>query len=185
MAEKRVVLLDDHHCHLVEADRGVGVVFAVACELLRRQRLSKPAQSVGLEEAVRPDPDRDFDEHQDPVLVHRHEADLADALGSLSGLVDDLVALGIVECLDRAHRFFLHAVHLLLLRLGGPPLWHALRHVSRMRSRWASKVGSKVGLGYRSLPSEVFRVVRARSAWGEEPEKVSRPVGGCRDTPED
>ena len=164
---------------------GVGVVFAVACELLRRQRLSKPARSVGLEEAVRPDPDRNFDEHQGPVLVHRQQVDLASVLGSLSGLVDDLVVLALEEGLDCAHRLFFHVVYLLLLRLGGPPLWRALCHVSRMRSRRASKRGSKVERGYRSLPSEVFRVVRARSAWGEEPEKVSRPVGGCRDTPED
>lgn len=45
----------------------------------------------------------------------------------------------------------------------------------------ACKGGSEVGHGNRSLPTAVFRVVRARSAWGEEPEKVSRPLlAACR-----
>lgn len=44
----------------------------------------------------------------------------------------------------------------------------------------ACKGGSEVGRGYRSLPTAVFRVVRARSAWGEEPEKVSRPLLAAR-----
>ena len=44
----------------------------------------------------------------------------------------------------------------------------------------AGKGGSEVGRGYRSLPTSVFRVVRARSAWGEEPEKVSRPLLAAR-----
>ena len=45
----------------------------------------------------------------------------------------------------------------------------------------AGKGGSEVGHGNRSLPTAVFRVVRARSAWGEEPEKVSRPLlAACR-----
>ena len=45
----------------------------------------------------------------------------------------------------------------------------------------AGKGGSEVGRGYRNLPTSVFRVVRARSAWGEEPEKVSRPLrAACR-----
>ena len=45
----------------------------------------------------------------------------------------------------------------------------------------AGKGGSEVGRGNRSIPTSVFRVVRARSAWGEEPEKVSRPLqAGCR-----
>lgn len=45
----------------------------------------------------------------------------------------------------------------------------------------AGKGGSEVGRGYGSLPTAVFRVVRARSAWGEEPEKVSRPLlAACR-----
>ena len=43
-----------------------------------------------------------------------------------------------------------------------------------------SKGGSEVGRGYRNLPTSVFRVVRARSAWGEEPEKVSRPLLAAR-----
>ena len=43
------------------------------------------------------------------------------------------------------------------------------------------KGGSEVGRGCRNLPTSVFRVVRARSAWGEEPEKVSRPLlAACR-----
>lgn len=45
----------------------------------------------------------------------------------------------------------------------------------------AGKGGSEVGRGCRNLPTSVFRVVRARSAWGEEPEKVSRPLrAACR-----
>ena len=45
----------------------------------------------------------------------------------------------------------------------------------------ACKGGSEVRHGNRSLPTAVFRVVRARSAWGEEPEKVSRPLlAACR-----
>lgn len=44
----------------------------------------------------------------------------------------------------------------------------------------ACKGGSEVGRGYRNLPTAVFRVVRARSAWGEEPEKVSRPLLAAR-----
>ena len=44
----------------------------------------------------------------------------------------------------------------------------------------AGKGGSEVGRGYKSLPTAVFRVVRARSAWGEEPEKVSRPLLAAR-----
>jgi hypothetical protein len=44
----------------------------------------------------------------------------------------------------------------------------------------AGKGGSEVGRGCRSLPTSVFRVVRARSAWGEEPEKVSRPLRAAR-----
>ena len=45
----------------------------------------------------------------------------------------------------------------------------------------AGKGGSEVGRGCRDLPTSVFRVVRARSAWGEEPEKVSRPLrAACR-----
>ena len=53
--------------------------------------------------------------------------------------------------------------------------------VSRMQRRRACKGGSEVGHGNRSLPTAVFRVVRARSAWGEEPEKVSRPLlAACR-----
>ena len=114
------------------------------------------------------------------VLVHRHEVDPADALGAPPGLVDDLVALALEEGLDRAHRLFLHIVHVLLLRLGGPPLWRALRRVSRMQRRRAGKGGSEVGRGYRNLPTSVFRVVRARSAWGEEPGKVSRPLLAAR-----
>lgn len=39
---------------------------------------------------------------------------------------------------------------------------------------------NEVGRGCRSTPTAVFRVVRARSAWGEEPEKVSRPLRGAR-----
>ena len=58
-----------------------------------------------------------IDEDQGPVLVNRHEVNPADALGPLSGLVDDLVALGLEEGSDRAHRLFLHVVHVLLLRL--------------------------------------------------------------------
>ena len=117
VAQERSVLLDDHHRHLVEADRRVGVVVAVAGEPRRRQRLAQPARPVGLGEAVRPDPDRGVDEDQGSVLVHRHEVDPADALGPLPGLVDDLVALALEEGLDRAHRLFLHVVHVLLLRL--------------------------------------------------------------------
>ena len=50
-----------------------------------------------------------------------------------------------------------------------------------MQRRRAGKGGSEVGRGYRNLPTSVFRVVRARSAWGEEPEKVSRPLrAACR-----
>lgn len=62
------------------------------------------------------------------------------------------------------------------------------------RSRWSTPAGrgrragsegpgrrSEVGRGCRSLPTSVFCVVRARSAWGEEPEKVSRPLWAtCR-----
>ena len=45
----------------------------------------------------------------------------------------------------------------------------------------AVKGGSEVGHRNRSLPTAVFRVVRARSAWGEELEKVSRPLlAACR-----
>lgn len=44
----------------------------------------------------------------------------------------------------------------------------------------ACKGGSEVGRGYRSLPTAVFRVVRARSAWGEELEKLSRPLLAAR-----
>ena len=45
----------------------------------------------------------------------------------------------------------------------------------------ACKGGSEVGRSYRNLPTSVFRVVRARSAWGEEPKKVSRPLlAACR-----
>ncbi len=45
----------------------------------------------------------------------------------------------------------------------------------------ACKGGSEVGRGCRNLPTSVFRVVRARSAWGEEPGKVSRPLlAACR-----
>ena len=44
----------------------------------------------------------------------------------------------------------------------------------------AGKGGSEVGRGNRSIPTAVFRVVRARSAWGEEPEKVSRPLRAAR-----
>ena len=45
----------------------------------------------------------------------------------------------------------------------------------------ACKGESEVGRGNGSLPTAVFRVVRARSAWGEEPEKVSRPLrAACR-----
>lgn len=80
-------------------------------------RKSGTARPVGLGEAVRPDADRGVDEHQGPVLVHRHEVDPADALGALPGLVDDLLALALEEGLDRAHRLFLHVVHVLLLRL--------------------------------------------------------------------
>lgn len=80
-------------------------------------RKSGTARPVGLEEAVRPDPDRGVDEDQGPVPVHRHEVDPADALGPLSGLVDDPAALALEEGLDRAHRLFLHAVHVSLLRL--------------------------------------------------------------------
>lgn len=115
VARGRSVLLDDHHRHIVEADWGVGVVVAVAGEPPRRQRLAQPARPVGLGEAVRPDPDRGVDEDQGPVLVHRHEVDPADALGSLPGLVDDLVALALEEGPDRAHRLFPHVVHVLLL----------------------------------------------------------------------
>lgn len=114
-------------------------------------------------------------------LQPRHEVDPADALGALPGLVDDLVALALEEGLDRAHRLFLHVVHVLLLRLLRPALWRALRRVSRMQRGRAVKGGSEVGRGYRNLPTSVFRVVRARSAWGEEPEKVSRPLqAACR-----
>ena len=50
-----------------------------------------------------------------------------------------------------------------------------------MRRGRACKGGSEVGRGNRSIPTAVFRVVRARSAWGEEPEKVSRPLrAACR-----
>ena len=49
-----------------------------------------------------------------------------------------------------------------------------------MQRGCACKGGSEVGRGYRSLPTAVFRVVRARSAWGEEPEKVSRPLLAAR-----
>ena len=48
--------------------------------------------------------------------------------------------------------------------------------MSRMQRGRAGKGGSEVGRGCRNLPTSVFRVVRARSAWGEEPEKVSRPL---------
>ena len=62
------------------------------------------------------------------------------------------------------------------------------------RSRWPTPAGrgrragsegpgrrSEVERGCRSLPTSVFCVVRARSAWGEEPEKVSRPLwDACR-----
>lgn len=41
----------------------------------------------------------------------------------------------------------------------------------------AGKGGSEVGRGCRNLPTSVFRVVRARSAWGEEPEKCRGPCG--------
>lgn len=80
-------------------------------------RKSGTARPVGLGEAVRPDADRGVDEHQGSVLVHRHEVDPADAPGASPGLVDDLVALALEEGLDRAHRLFLHVVHVLLLRL--------------------------------------------------------------------
>lgn len=49
-----------------------------------------------------------------------------------------------------------------------------------MQSGLAGKGGSEVGRGNRSLPTAVFRVVRARSAWDEEPEKVSRPLRAAR-----
>ena len=55
-----------------------------------------------------------------------------------------------------------------------------MRRVSRMQRGRACKGGSEVGRGYRSLPTAVFRVVRARSAWGEELEKVSRPLLAAR-----
>lgn len=56
-----------------------------------------------------------------------------------------------------------------------------MRRVSRMQRGRAGKGGSEVGRGNRSIPTAVFRVVRARSAWGEEPEKVSRPLqAACR-----
>ena len=44
----------------------------------------------------------------------------------------------------------------------------------------ACKGGSEVGRGDGNLPTAVFRVVRARSAWGEELEKVSRPLLAAR-----
>lgn len=44
----------------------------------------------------------------------------------------------------------------------------------------AGKGGSEVGRGNRGIPTAVFRVVRARSAWGEEPEKVSQPLWAAR-----
>ena len=49
-----------------------------------------------------------------------------------------------------------------------------------MQCGQTGKGGSEVGRGCRSTPTAVFRVVRARSAWGEEPEKVSRPLRGAR-----
>ena len=55
-----------------------------------------------------------------------------------------------------------------------------MRRVSRMQRGRAGKGGSEVGRGCRNLPTSVFRVVRARSAWGEEPEKVSRPLRAAR-----
>lgn len=39
----------------------------------------------------------------------------------------------------------------------------------------ACKGGSEVGRGYRSLPTAVFRVVRARSAWAKNPKKCRGP----------
>lgn len=45
----------------------------------------------------------------------------------------------------------------------------------------AGKGGSEGGRGNRCIPTAVFRVLRAHSAWGEEPEKVSRPLlAACR-----
>ena len=72
------------------------------------------------------------------------------------------------------HRVKEYAVHV------KQPLWRALRRVSRMQRGRAGKGGSEVGRGYRNLPTSVFRVVRARSAWGEELEKVSRPLLAAR-----
>lgn len=51
----------------------------------------------------------------------------------------------------------------------------------RIQRGRTDKGRSEVGRGNRSIPTAVFRVVWARSAWGEEPEKVSRPLrAACR-----
>lgn len=59
----------------------------------------------------------------------------------------------------------------------GPPLWCALRRVSRMQRGRAGKGGSEVGRGNRSIPTTVFALFARAAHWAKNPKKCRGPCG--------